>query len=87
MTQIIFNIDPKIKAKAMKRAKNKGYPFSAFLKRATEAFVEGRIDLEVGERIRPEKLKLWEKISRDYDAGKGLTFNSMKELRAHWKKL
>lgn len=41
VTQIVFNIDPKIKAKAMKRAKAEGVPFAAFLKKATEAFAEG----------------------------------------------
>ena len=39
-TQIVFNIDPKIKAQAMKRAKREGVPFSAVLKMATKAFAE-----------------------------------------------
>lgn len=41
ITKIVFNIDPKIKAKAMKRAKSAGVPFASFLKIATEAFAEG----------------------------------------------
>ena len=41
-TQIVFNIDPKIKAKAMKRAKAEGIPFAAVLKLAAEAFAEGK---------------------------------------------
>ena len=87
-TQVVFNIDPKIKAKAMKRAKQKGIPFAAFLKLAAKAFAEGRVDFDlVEEEVRPEKLKLWESISRKYDAGKGREFNSMGELRTHWKKL
>ena len=80
-TQIVFNIDPKVKARAMKRAKMKGIPFASVLKLATSAFAEGRLDLDVvdNEEVRLEKLKLWERISREYDKGKGRRFTSAKE--------
>ena len=80
MSTVIFNVDPKIKAKAMKRAKEQGVPFSSVLKSATKAFAEGRFSMDlVDEEIRPEKLKLWERISREYDKGKGRRFASAKE--------
>ena len=79
MSQVIFNLDPKIKAKAMKRAKSQGVPFSAYLKKAAQAFAEGRASLEFEERVRPEKLKLWEKALREVDRGGGRRFNSAKE--------
>ena len=46
-TQVVFNIDPKIKAKAMKRAKREGVPFSSFLKMATEKFAEGEYSIGI----------------------------------------
>lgn len=80
MTQIVFNVDPKIKAKAMKRAKRDGIPFASVLKLATKAFAEGRFSLDVvEEEVRPEKLKLWGRISKEYDKGKGRRFASAKE--------
>ena len=48
-TQVVFNIDPKIKAKAMKRAKREGVPFASVLKFATKAFAEGRLSVDIAE--------------------------------------
>lgn len=79
-TQVVFNIDPKIKAKAMKRAKREGVPFAAVLKMATKAFAEGRLGLDItDEEVRPEKLKLWEKQLQLVEQGKGRHFSSAKE--------
>jgi antitoxin component of RelBE/YafQ-DinJ toxin-antitoxin module len=87
-TQVVFNLDTKIKAKAMKRAKKKGIPFAAVLKLAATAFAEGRVDFDlVEEEVRPEKLKLWEKQSRLVEQGKGKRFNTIEEFRAYWRKL
>ena len=81
-TQIVFNIDSKIKARAMKRAKKEGIPFASVLKLATKAFAEGRFSLDVVEEVRPEKMKLWERESRLLDQGKGRRFASSQEARA-----
>ncbi len=51
-TQIVFNIDPKVKAKAMKRAKKEGIPLATFLKIAVEAYAEG----ECGIGLIPKKI-------------------------------
>ena len=48
-TQIVFNIDPKIKAKAMKRAKAEGIPFAVVLKLAAEAFAEGKLNVGISQ--------------------------------------
>ena len=78
-TQVVFNIDPKIKAKAMKRAKAEGVPFSSVLKMAAKNFADGKLSVDLVEEIRPEKLKLWKRISEEYDKGKGRRFASAKE--------
>lgn len=86
ITQVVIRLDTKVKAKALKRAKREGVVFTDILKRAAESFAEGDFP-GYSDEIRPEKLKQWEKASRDYDKGKGRTFNSVEELREHWKKL
>ncbi len=80
-TQVVFNIDPKIKARAMARAKREGVPFSSVLKMATKAFAEGELSIGLTEDIRPEKMRLWERQSRLLDQGKGTKLSSMKEYR------
>lgn len=81
-TQVVFNIDPKIKAQAMRRAKKEGVPFASVLKYAAKAFAEGRFSLDIVEEVRPEKLKLWERESRALEQGKGRHFASAKEAQA-----
>ena len=77
--QIVFNVDPKVKARAMKRAKREGIPFASVLKLATKAFADGRFSLDIKERVRPEKLRLWERQSRLVEQGRGRRFASAKE--------
>ena len=86
-TQVIFNVDPKLKARAMKRAKSEGIPFASVLKFATKAFAEGYLSMELVEKIRPEKMKLLERQSRLMDQGKGTYFASMSEFRKHLRSL
>lgn len=87
-TQVVFNIDPKIKARAMKRAKKEGVPFAVILKMATKAFAEGRFSLDIVDgEVRPEKLKLWEQQSRLVEQGKGRRFASAKEAMEYVENL
>ena len=81
-TQVVFNIDPKIKARAMKRDKREGIPFAYVLKLAAKAFAEGRFSIDVVEEVRPEKTELWERESRLLDQGKGRRFASSQEAQA-----
>lgn len=86
-TQIVFNIDPKIKAKAMKRAKSEGVPFALYLRQAAEDFAEGKRSMAIVDEIRPEKLALWERESKLLDQGKGTRLRNMKEYREFVRKL
>ena len=49
MSQVIFNLDPKIKAKAMKRAKREGIPLSVYFKVVSKAYAEGRLTIAIDE--------------------------------------
>ena len=86
-TQIVFNIDPKIKAKAMQRAKKEGVPFASVLKFATKAFANGELSVGLLEKIRPEKLKLWERESRLVEQGNGKHFASAKKAMEYVESL
>ena len=86
-SQIVFNIDSKVKAKAMKRAKSEGVPFSLYLRQAAEDFAEGKRGMAIVDEVRPEKLALWERESRLLDQGKGTRLRNMKEYREFVRKL
>ncbi len=81
-SQVVFNVDSKTKARAMKRAKIEGVPFASVLKFATKAFAEGRFSMELVEELTPQKRKLLERESRLLDQGKGRRFASVKDARA-----
>ena len=86
-TQVVFNIDRKIKARAMKRAKSEGIPFSSMLKMATKAYATGDFSIGFVEEVYPHKLRLWEKESKLMDEGKGTRLKSMSEYRDFVKSL
>ncbi len=46
-TQVIFKIDEKLKNQAMKKAHRDGLPFAAVLKLATQAYADGKLDVEL----------------------------------------
>ena len=78
-TQVVFNIDPKVKARAMERAKREGIPLAAVLKLAAKAFAEGQFSIGIVDEILPQKMRLLEKESRLLDKGKGRRFSSVKD--------
>ncbi|HEY4505977.1 MAG TPA: hypothetical protein VJJ24_00785 [Candidatus Paceibacterota bacterium] len=86
-TQIVFNIDRKIKAKAMKRAKSAGVPFAVFLKMATEAFAEGQYRVGIISREIPNAKTAREIASAraDFKKGKNISpaFTSGKKMDAY----
>ena len=45
ISQVIINVDSRLKAEAMKKAKKQGLPFSVVLKLAIKAFVEDRLNI------------------------------------------
>jgi len=83
-TQVVFNIDPKIKAKAMKRAKREGVPFASVLKLATKAFAEGKFDvgIHVEEKFNKKTAMEIRAALRDIEKGRNLSpaFSSGKEM-------
>ena len=74
-TQIVFNIDPKVKARAMKRAKSEGVPFASVLKFATKAFADGRLTLHIGtqEHFNAKTARTLRAALRDAKKGKGIS--------------
>lgn len=73
-TQVVFRIDPKIKEKAMKRAKKDGVPFAVVLKMLSRAFAEGRISVDVTrpERFNAKTKKELEAALRDVEQNKNI---------------
>ncbi|MDO8552306.1 MAG: hypothetical protein Q7S01_02115 [bacterium] len=81
-TQVVFNIDSKVKARAMERAKREGIPFASVLKLATKAFAEGQFSIGIVDEILPQKMRLLERESKLLDKGKGRRFSSVKDALA-----
>jgi hypothetical protein len=81
LSQIVFNIDRKVKEKAMRRAKQEGVPFAIYLRQAAEDFAEGKRGMAIVDEVRPEKLALWEMESKLLDKGSGTRLRTMKEYR------
>ncbi|MEK7194520.1 MAG: hypothetical protein AAB660_02425 [Patescibacteria group bacterium] len=68
--QVIFKIDGKLKAKAMKKAKKDGITFSSVLQNATKAYV--RDDFEVGFVYSPKLIRDVRQAEKEIKEGKGL---------------
>jgi antitoxin component of RelBE/YafQ-DinJ toxin-antitoxin module len=70
-TQFMFKIEPKLKKAAMKKAKEEGITFSAFLIFATMAFIEGRLNvgLIVKEKPNQRTQKIIQKAKSDFRRG------------------
>lgn len=82
-TQVVFKVDSKIKAQAMRRAKREGVAFAAVLKLATKAFAEGRfsIDIQSNERFNAKTARELRVALRDADKGKNtLSFRTSKAM-------
>lgn len=74
-SQVIFKIDKKLKDKAMAKAQSEGVAFSAVLKLATKAFING--DLQVGliekNKFNTETAKQVKKILKEVDQKKNIS--------------
>ncbi|MBI4086579.1 hypothetical protein HY416_01200 [Candidatus Kaiserbacteria bacterium] len=82
-TQIVFTIDPKVKAQAMKRAKQAGVPFASVLKLATKAFAEGRFSVDIApeERFNAKTRREIRAALRDAEQGKNIiSFKNAAEM-------
>ncbi len=90
-TQIIFNIDKRLKEEAMKKARAEGVPFSSVLKFATKAFVEGDFSIGIVKRpvLNDKTRKILDKAFKNIKEGKDLSprFTNAKDMIAHLNSL
>lgn len=67
-SQVIVNVDSQLKRRAMKKAQGQGIPFSAVLKLAIKAFVEGHLNVglvgDFNEKTRNEISKAEKDIAK-----------------------
>ncbi|HEY4516886.1 MAG TPA: hypothetical protein VJG64_02970 [Candidatus Paceibacterota bacterium] len=89
-SQVVFKVDSKIKAQAMRRAKREGVPFAAVLKLATKAFAEGKFDVGIvnEERFNAQTARSIRTILRDAERGKNISpaFSTVEEMEAYLKR-
>jgi antitoxin component of RelBE/YafQ-DinJ toxin-antitoxin module len=90
-TQVVFNIDSKLKERAMKKARNEGVPFASILKLATKAFVDGDLDVSLARReeFNPKTRRAIQKAIKEIREGKGLSpaFDNAKDAVAYLRTL
>ena len=74
-TQVIFTMDKDLKQRAMKKARSFGLPFSSVLNIATQAFVDGKMNLGITqtETLNAKTRRELIKISKDIKEGKNLS--------------
>lgn len=88
-TQMIFNIDKKLKDQAIKKAQQEGMPFGLVLKLATKAFVEGTLGIGlIGDSLlNPAADKTLKKALKDIQNGKNTSpkFGNAKDAIAYLK--
>jgi antitoxin component of RelBE/YafQ-DinJ toxin-antitoxin module len=86
-SQVIVNVDTKLKKRAMQKARAQGLPFSAVLNSVIRAFVNGHIDvgITVTDRLNAKSRKQFEKAHDDYKKGKNVSpaFNTADEAIAY----
>ena len=90
-SQVIFKIDTALKTKAMRKAKNSGIPFASILKLATQAYIDGSLDVELVTKYIPNKKTQAQlkRASADFKKGKNVSpiFSNVKDAVAYLKAL
>lgn len=90
-TQVIFNIDKKLKEKAMRKSRSEGIAFSSVLKLATKAFVEGDLDVRIAPRreLNDKTKKIIERALKNIKNKKDISpgFDNAKDAIAYLKAL
>ena len=90
-TAVIFRIDEKLKRAAMRRADQKGFSYSAFLKFATKAFVKRQLDIGVTQREIPNTrtARRIDRALQDYKSRKNIAgpFSTADEIMAHLRRV
>jgi len=87
-TQLIINVDSKLKNKAMRKAKSQGIPVSAVLRFAMQAFVEGNLNIGIAEEFNARTSRRIARALKDISEGKNISpaFSSADEMVAHLRK-
>jgi antitoxin component of RelBE/YafQ-DinJ toxin-antitoxin module len=85
ITQVIVNVDSLLKAKAMKKAKREGIPFSSVIKMAIKAFVDDRFDVGLIGNLNTKTSRELRQALRDIDKGKNLSpvLHTVDEMRKY----
>ncbi len=90
-SQVIFKIDQKLKAQAMRKAKSEGMPFASILKLATQAYVDGSLDVELvtQPKLNKKTRALLARAHKDIKTGKNSSpiFSNARDAIAYLKQL
>ncbi len=90
-SQVIFRIDQKLKTQAMRKAKSEGMPFASILKLATQAYVDGTLDVELvaQPKLNKKTRALLAQAHKDLKTGKNSSpiFSTAHDAIAHLKRL
>lgn len=85
ISQVIFNIDTKLKNQAMKKAKLQGVPFSSVLKMVVRAFVQGELNVGLTEELNWKARRQFDRAEKDLKKGKNISpgFTTVAQARAY----
>ena len=85
-TQVVFQLDKKVKDKAMRRAKREGVPFAAVMKIAAQEYAQERyhIGMLKTERLNEKTQKELKEIMQDIKKGRNISpgFENMEDAIA-----
>lgn len=91
VSQIVFTLDSKIKAKAMKRAKSVGIPLASYLRQAAEDFAEGKVGMAIvrAEVPNAKTAKILRAAQEDFKKGINMSpaFTTSEAMDAYLDKL
>ena len=82
-SKVVFKVDSKVKAKAMKRAKKEGVPFASVLKTITQDFAEGKYSFKLVREIpNARTARILRAARADFKKGKNISpaFSSGKDM-------
>ena len=87
--QVIFKIDEKLKDRAMKKARKEGIAFASVLKLATQAYVDGALEVQLvaQPKLNAKTRRELQGISEDNRQGRNLSpsFDNAKDAIAFLK--
>ena len=85
-TTLTIKTDRRLRDEAKKTAAELGVPLTTIMNAMLKQFVrEKEISLSVHPMPKPEKIELWDRVSDEADAGRGISgpFRTFKELKQH----